>query len=68
MTSIPFVPLHLIDIMTIQSIDLGLYCCHGKEPVKEPVVVMLRPNVRPIDGSLTLKFLATSDYSQLKIF
>ena len=48
MTSIPFVPLHLIDtsIMTIQSIDLGLHCSHGKEPVKEPVVVMLRPNVR----------------------
>ena len=65
MTSIPFVPLHL---MTIQSIDLGLHCSHGKEPVKEPVVVMLRPNVRPIDGSLTLNFLATSDYSQLKIF
>ena len=32
MTSIPFVPLHLIDIMTIQSIDLGLYCSNGKEP------------------------------------
>ena len=58
MTSIPFVPLHLINIMTIQSIDLGVYCSHGKEPVKEPVVVMLRSNVRPIDGSLTLNFIS----------
>ena len=54
MTPIPFVPVHVIYIITIQSLVLGLYRYHLKEPVKEPIVVLLRPNVRPSDGSLTL--------------
>ena len=61
MTSMPFVPLHLIDtsIMTIQSIDLGLHCSHGKEPVKEPVVVMLRPNLNSIQFNYLMLDLLT---------
>ena len=35
-----------IDIMTIESLVPSIYWYRGKDPVKEHVVVILRPNVR----------------------